>query len=168
MNSFHTSTLGFSVSVSFLLSSVCGINDPIMTHNINNTSHTIEYNWRDASVSVENIENINIIDENDYISIFSNQLRTLMSFDESENSVIHFLTNNTNDLFFENAIINFFKTEDSFMCSQLLEIILSSDIDIFKKWYKNILLISMNSKSHILVECATDIFEYYKEDFLSV
>ena len=119
-------------------------------------------------MSVENIENINIIDENDYISIFSNQLRTLMSFDESEDSVIHFLTNKTNDLFFENAIINFFKTEDSFMCSQLLEIILSSDIDVFKKWYKNILLISMNSKSHILVECATDIFEYYKEDFLSV
>lgn len=84
----------------------------------------------------------------------------------NENDLVLFVKQNSSNILFLRGLSLLF-SRDCFAKEQRLfvEIMLCSDIEIFDYWYKMILIIASNSKNSSLSRRATDILEYYSEEF---
>lgn len=101
---------------------------------------------------------------------FQNALFRIMDLiREDENNhvqLIGFIQENGNNLLFKLAAIDYFllanQDEDKI---NFIDIVLSSDIDIFVDWYKIILEVSGQSVNPSLASRAKDVLHYYSKGF---
>lgn len=89
--------------------------------------------------------------------------------DDLYDDFIEFIKEKSDTIVFESAIVRFFN-EDSQYSKKVtfLNMILSSDINIFCNWFENILNISKLSPNRALSRRANDILNYYSEAFNKV
>ena len=97
------------------------------------------------------------------------KIKEVQEYNEFYDGFIEYIKKYEKNPYFEEAIVSYFKEDgNEYQKLDFLDMILSSDIDIFCRWYKKILLIATESKNHSLTFRADDILSYYQVGFKNV
>lgn len=97
------------------------------------------------------------------------KIKEVQEYNELYDGFIEYIKECEKNSNFEEAIVSYFKEdENEYQELDFLDMILSSEISIFRSWYKRILMIATKSKSYSLVFRANDILNYYRAGFNNV
>ena len=110
------------------------------------------------------IENINELSYDD----FYRMILKYSSNDDDYEPLIQFLNEKCKNLIYTKYILKSFDKLDDNQRLNLILSILSSEMDIFTTWYKEILNKSLKSSDVVLSSRAQDIFELYSDKFKEI
>ena len=97
------------------------------------------------------------------------KIKEVQEYNELYDGFIEYIKKCEKNPYFEEAIVSYFKEDgNEYQKLDFLDMILSSEIKIFCRWYKKILLITAESKNHSLAFRANDILSYYQAGFKNV
>ncbi len=89
----------------------------------------------------------------------------MLNFDDNEDEIISFLKIYKKYSKFPVLIKYYFDNTTQINCKNCLNLILSSDINIFESWYKNLLIHFINSSNSVMKFVASNIYQLYKDTF---
>ena len=97
------------------------------------------------------------------------KIKEVQEYNELYDGFIEYIKKSEQNPYFEEAIISYFEENgNEYQKLDFLDMILSSEINIFCHWYKRILMIAVKSKSYSLSFKANDILDYYQAGFKNV
>lgn len=97
------------------------------------------------------------------------KIKEVQEHNELYDGFIEYIKKCEQNPYFEEAIVSYFEeNENEYQKLDFLDMILSSEINIFCRWYKRILMIAAESKSYSLSFKANDILSYYQTGFNNV
>ncbi|MCR4880177.1 MAG: hypothetical protein K5906_04405 [Bacilli bacterium] len=135
-------------------SSTCNLE---LAHYVSND--TLDY----KAAMVVDIENDNV---SNMKQIIDEIMETIYHDERSYNLLVEFIKKEESNYTFKSAIVSYFK-EDAKESNliNIVDIVLSSDINIFSDWFKNSLLLASKSKYPDLAFHASDVLDYYHRGF---